>query len=134
MFPNISQHLTECFSCKSSFDSGPIVAQELVIHGQLLCFNMETSVPSAPATLCGPPGREQLFLSAKNISSLVGCGVVGVKWRRKCHEKSAVAIGARPACRPAISDTIDRCRVWTKIVSDGQRLFKPMKILQLLPQ
>ena len=138
-FPHSSQHLSECFSCKSSFDSGPIVAQELVIHGQLLCFNMETSVdsdppPSAPATLCGPPGRDQLFMSARNISSLVGCGVVGVRWRRKCYDKSAVAMGAQPAGRPAISDTIDRCRVWTKIVSNSQRLFKPMNILQLLPQ
>ena len=89
-FPHSSQHLTECFSCNSSFDSGPMVAKELVQHGQLLCFETETSVisgqpPTVPTTLCGTSGRDQLFVSARNISSLVGCGVISMKWRRKCR-------------------------------------------------
>ena len=138
-FPHSNQHLTECFSCSSSFDSGPMVAKELIQHGQLLCFESETSVtsgqpPTVPTTLCGTSGRDQLFVSARNISSLVGCGVIGMKWRRECREKSAVAMGARPEGRPAISDVIERCRVWTKIVTESQRLYKPMNTMQLLPQ
>ena len=124
---------------QGSFDSGPMVARELVQHGQLLCFETETSAvgdqpPTVPATLCSPTGRDQLFASATNIGSLVGCGVISLQWRRKCDKRSAVAMGARPKGRPAISDVIDRCRVWTKIVAESQRMCKPMNIMQLLPQ
>ena len=108
-------------------------------HGQLLCFETETSVisdqpPTVPTTLCGSTGRDQLFASATNIGSLVGCGVISLQWRRKCDKRSAVAMGARRQLRPAISDVMDRCRVWTKIVAESQNIYKPVNILQLLPR
>ena len=112
----------------------------LVKHGHLLSFETETSAAAdagdraAPDTVRTPPDRGQLLASVKSVSGLVKCGVIGLNWLRKSQQSSAVAKAARSADRPAVSDLVDRCRIWTKIVKESQKIHKPRNIMQLLPQ
>ena len=80
------------------------------------------------------PDRGQLLASVKSVSGLVKCGVIGLNWLRKSQQSSAVAKGDRFVDRPAVSDLIDKCVIWTKIVVQSQQLHKPKNVMQLLPQ
>ena len=138
-FPNTSQHLAQCFSCSTHIDAGPRVASELLLHGQILCFDTQMSIPdkaplTEPAPAGVPPGRDELFASFNDISGLVKCGVIATTWVRKTRDKTADSVSTQGGEPRQASDVIDKCRVWTRLVATSQGLYKPQNIKQLLPQ
>ena len=144
-FANTSQHMTECFRCSAVFDTGKQVASELLHHGQILCFDTEVNATSSeqvvdPAsapliTSISTSGRDELFASVSDISSLVGCGVIGMDWVRMTRRRAAgtACQGTKDNKPGGTSDVIKKCTFWTGLVASSQKLYKPQNIKQLLP-